>query len=451
MATRSKRKAPDRSRPADHDAARRSRAYHERKTIELMDAARAASEPQRPAVRNRVVDFKLVKGSELKPNPRNWRLHPEAQKNALRAILAEVGIADAAIARRVNGHLELIDGHLRADELADQQVPTLIVDVDEREADKLLLTLDPLAGMAMTAKAQLAELLRGTPLASDVLLQFAQTIAKANAIELDGPTGRDAAPQLERVAELTKKWKPKRGQLWTAGRHRFLCGDSTAEADVAAVLAGAKPTLLVTDPPYGVNYVPGWRSGHTPHPSINKTKRIGSVAGDDRATWLDAYRLAASCEVAYVWTASLTSSIAAQDLTECGYELRCLLVWAKQNITTSRGHYHWQHELLWYGVKAGAKANWIGDRKQSTLWQIDGTRGKAAGAEHGTEKPLECMLRPIRNHAGDVFDPFAGTGTTIVAAENAERTAYAIEIDPGYCAVTLERLADLGLKPKKAA
>ncbi len=103
----------------------------------------------------------------------------------------------------------------------------------------------------------------------------------------------------------------------------------------------------------------------------------------------------------------------------------------------SRGHYHWQHECLWYGVLSGKTAKWRGDRSQTTVWDITWDRNVEGG--HSTQKPVECMERPLRNHEGDVYDPFVGSGTSIIAAERQNRTCYAMEIDPAYVDAAVTR------------
>jgi DNA modification methylase len=147
-----------------------------------------------------------------------------------------------------------------------------------------------------------------------------------------------------------------------------------------------------------------------------------------------------------VWGGSWFLGQVIDGLASCGFERRSLIIWAKQALQISRGHYHWQHEPCWYAVRKGATANWLGDRKQSTLWQVanlnsnGNTTEKATG--HGTQKPVELMRRPILNHTkrGDaVYDPFLGSGTTLIAAEELERTCYGLELDPKYVDVIVKR------------
>ncbi len=142
------------------------------------------------------------------------------------------------------------------------------------------------------------------------------------------------------------------------------CGDSTSAADVEPVLTGSRPDLMVTDPPYGVNYHPSWRrclgSGALAQ---------GKVLNDDRAVWRQAYALFTG-DVAHVWHGALHGDVAAADLAACGLQLRAQIVWVKQHFTLSRGHYHWQHENCWYAVRKGKAGHWQGDRTQTTVCEI---------------------------------------------------------------------------------
>ena len=228
------------------------------------------------------------------------------------------------------------------------------------------------------------------------------------------------------------------GRLTMKARHRLKCGDSTNESDVAECLGGTVPFMLVTDPPYGVNYDPTFRSNN----------RTGVVTNDDRASWQATYRLFGG-QVAYVWHGGLHVVTVAEDLLACDFELRAMIIWMKPALVMGRGHYHWQHEGCFYAAKGTAK--WCGDRTQSTNWQIDHvhpTLGTTDDGQtrHGCQKPVECMARPIRNHGGpedDVYDPFVGSGTTIIACEQLGRRCRALEVDPGYVDVATTRWQNL--------
>jgi len=267
----------------------------------------------------------------------------------------------------------------------------------------------------------------------------------------------DPGAQLDKAAELQEKWGVARGDLWiiesvaTPGKfHRVMCGDSTSAEDVGRLMGGAEPMLMVTDPPYGVEYDAGWRKEIASAEDKHKYKALGDVSNDDRADWSGAWALA-QCNVAYVWHSALQASIVERTLQEAGFYIRSQIVWRKSHFAMSRGHYHWQHEPCFYAVRKGATAHWIGGRKQTTIWDILPIHAYVSEEEHtghGTQKPLECMERPIRNHEGDVYDPFLGSGTTMVAAEQTGRICYGMEIEPKYVAVTLERMAGMGLEPQ---
>ncbi len=218
------------------------------------------------------------------------------------------------------------------------------------------------------------------------------------------------------------------------GRHRLLCEDSTDQQTVSRVLGSVKPTLLVTDQPFGVQYDPEWRK----RAGVNNSNRMGKVRNDDRADWREAWALFPG-DVAYVWHGALHASTVSASLESCGFEIRSQIVWAKPSLVMGRGHYHWQHEPCWYAVRG--TGHWNGDRKQSTLWHIE-NRNQDAETVHSTQKPVECMRRPIVNNSSPgqaVYEPFSGSGTTIIACEKEGRIALAIELEPTYVDVAVTR------------
>lgn len=247
----------------------------------------------------------------------------------------------------------------------------------------------------------------------------------------------DADPQIDHADELRKQWGVQTGQLWALGDHRLLCGDSTKPEDVARALDGSLPLLMVTDPPYGVEYDPSWRADAGLKPS---KKKLGKVINDDIADWSPAWRLFPG-DAAYVYHADVRSAEVQTSLESCGFRMRAQIIWAKDRMALSRGDYHWQHEPCWYAVRDGKPGHRTDDRKQTTLWTIPARDDSGHG--HGTQKPVECMARPIRNHHSEyVYEPFSGSGTTIIACEQLGRRCRAIEISPGYVAVALQRFKD---------
>jgi DNA modification methylase len=252
--------------------------------------------------------------------------------------------------------------------------------------------------------------------------------------KLLAPAGTEGLTDPDAVPEKPTDPVTKPGDLWLLGKHRLLCGDSTSSADVTQLLDGAVPALMVTDPPYGVEYDPEWRmdAGLT-----GNTARMGKVMNDDRADWTEAWKLFPG-DVAYVYHAGVFASTVQQSLERAGFAIRAQIIWAKDRLALSRGDYHWQHEPCWYAVREGGKGHRTDDRTQTTLWSIPARDD--AGHGHGTQKPVECMERPVRNHLADtVYEPFAGSGTTVIACERTGRTCMAMELDPGYCDVVVRR------------
>jgi DNA modification methylase len=255
--------------------------------------------------------------------------------------------------------------------------------------------------------------------------------------QVDLLTGEDDVP------ELPEEPVTKLGDLYVLGAHRLLCGDSTVATSVDRLLNGVSPLLMVTDPPYGVEYNANWRNEAMPEKDVpNRWKdgsgrAIGKVSNDSQADWTEAWALFPG-RIAYVWHAGRHASVVQASLEMCGFAIRNQIIWAKSQFAISRGDYHWKHEPCWYAVKG--KGNWCGDRSQTTLWNIDKPMKSETG--HSTQKPVECMRRPIVNNssAGQaVYDPFLGSGTTMIACETEGRACFGMELDPKYCDVIVQR------------
>lgn len=256
------------------------------------------------------------------------------------------------------------------------------------------------------------------------------------------------------IVEPPKDPKTKLGDLYEVGPHRLKCGDSTNPDDVVDLLDNAIPILMVTDPPYGVNYDPDWRGK-----AGKGQKASGKVQNDDKINWALAWHLFPG-SVAYIWHAGKFCSEVQNSLQEAEFEIISQIIWLKQHFALSRGDYHWQHEPCWYAVRKGHQHNWQGSRKESSVWEISNLNcfgGKSEEGEertaHSTQKPLECMAKPIRNNTCEgesVYDPFLGSGTTLIACEKLNRICYGMELDPAYCDIIVQRWMKItGKKPKR--
>lgn len=250
-------------------------------------------------------------------------------------------------------------------------------------------------------------------------------LAELLADKTEGMADPDDTPEVQKVAVS------KIGDVWILGNHRIACGDCTNAEHVGMALHGVKPHLMVTDPPYGVEYDPTRTS--------NNKAKAGKVLNDDRADWGDAWSLFPG-DVAYVWHASMFTTTVLESLERCGFTHRAMIVWAKDRMTLGRGHYHWQHEPAWYVVRKGKTGHWCGARDQTTVWNIKAREDSGHG--HGTQKPVECMRRPILNNSSSgqaVYEPFSGSGTTIIACEETSRSCHALELNPLYVDVAVRR------------
>ena len=386
----------------------------------------------------------------LIPNPRNPNKHPDKQIALLAKIIRHQGWRSPVVISNRSGFV--VKGHGRLEAAKLLQVEHVPIDRQDyaTEADEWadLIADNRIAELAETDDKELSALLG--EIADKIDLELTGFDAEGlSEIKFNEPDATvDAEPQIDKAEELRAKWGVEPGQLWELGDHRLLCGDSTKKEDVERVLGGVVPLLMVTDPPYGVEYDADWRNhALRSDGSPIAGRAIGKVHNDDRADWSDAWRLFPG-DVAYVWHAGNMAHVVAESLISCGLHIRAQIIWAKNQLVIGRGDYHPQHEPCWYCVRKGKPGLRTDDRKQTTLWQIDKPHKSETG--HSTQKPVECMARPIRNHESEfVYEPFSGSGTTIIACEQLGRKCRAIEISPGYVAVAIQRWADAtGKQPK---
>lgn len=378
---------------------------------------------------------------KLVPYARNPRKN-DAQVDRMASAIREFGFRIPVL---VKSDGTVIDGHLRlkaAQKLSMSEVPVIVADdLTEVQVKAFRILVNRSVSWADwdddLLKLELEEL-QG--------MDFDLSLTGFDDLEINDllAVGNEGLTDADMVPEAPEEPITKPGDLWILGNHRLLCGDSTKAEDVGRLLGQVKPLLMVTDPPYGVDYDPDWRNRvDRANGKPSCARAIGQVANDDRADWTESYTLFPG-DVAYVWHPAGARQVEFYNsLVESGFIVRMQIIWAKNHFPIGRGNYHVQHEPCWYAVRKNGTGHWAGDRKQTTLWHIDKPIKSETG--HSTQKPVECMKRPIENNSSPgqaVYDPFLGSGTTLIASEMTGRSCYGIEIEPKYCDVIVKRWED---------
>lgn len=387
--------------------------------------------------------------SELKPADYNPRKISKEELTKLKDSIEKFGYVEPVIWNKRTEHV--VGGHQRLkvlENLGMNDIEVVEVDLDEVQEKALNLALNKISGEWDEDK--LKELLLNLESQDKEILKYTGFDEK----ELLKLIPKDV---VEDEFELHKepKYKINRGEVWKLGNHRIMCGDSTNKANVGALMGQNKAILMVTDPPYGVSYDPKWRDDADKKGILGNrypTRALGNVTNDDKINWTEAYALF-NGDVVYVYHAGKYAAEVATNLINLDFEIINQIIWVKPHFALSRGDYHWRHEPCWYAVKKGKSHNWQGSRTEDTVWEIAGMNAMGASHDkadersgHGTQKPIECMKRPIKNNTqeGDiVYDPFGGSGSTLIACEQLNRKCYMMEIDEFYCSVIIERWENL--------
>jgi DNA modification methylase len=373
----------------------------------------------------------------LIPYARNSRTHSDAQVAQIAASIREFGWSNPVL---TDGDGGIIAGHgrvLAARQLGMPAVPCIRLGHLTPTQRKALIIADNKLALNAGWDESLLSLelqdLQSDGFSLELTGFSGDELADLLADRTEGLTDPDDAPPapINPVSVL--------GDVWVMGKHRIVCGSSTDADAVAKALNGVSPHLMVTDPPYGVEYDASWRLAAMPEKNT-KNGSHGIVMNDATADWREAWALFPGA-VAYVWCAPGPLNCSVHDsLNISGFVPRMQIVWVKNQFVLGRGHYHAQHENCWYAVRKGGTGHWAGDRKQSTIWQIDKPKKSETG--HSTQKPIECMKRPIENNSSPgqaVYEPFSGSGTTIISCEMTGRACHAIELNPAYVDVAVKR------------
>ncbi len=394
--------------------------------------------------RSRIVERKTVKVSELKANPFNPRIHPQIQKQRLKSVLDKFGIVSELITYPDPDDptkLILFDGHARQGLDPNQEWPVIVTDLSPLEAQELSLYFDPISALAQTDMSRQVALMQDLHGVDGILGAFLDELARESGF-VRGQNGNgheDAEPQIDKAAELQKVWGTQVGQIWQLGEHRLAVGDCTDRAVVESVMRGERYNLMVTDPPYGVDY----EGGRNPVSNVPRQKISGDSSPASYNAFLSVWKDdRADKGVLYIWFADRGGKPVYEAVKGNGFEVRALIIWNKidPHYGNFMAQYMQKHEPCLYCVKDGT--NWYGTTNEVTVWDI---KQPNINEFHPTQKPIECMTRPMENSSkvGDIVaDPFLGSGTTLIACEQLGRRCRACELDPGYAAVSIQRFFD---------
>ena len=393
---------------------------------------------------NTTKELKLVPIADLVPYVNNARTHSPEQIMKLRSSLREFGFINPVIIDRNNG---VIAGHgriLAAKEEGIKEVPCVYADHLTEAQKKAYIIADN--RMAMDAGWD-EELLR-VEIESLQAADFDPLLTGFDAAELadlfSDENDKDAKDDdFDLNTALEKASFVERGDVWTVGRHRLVCGDATSEDDVAKLMDGKRANLLLTDPPYGVSFKS--ESGLTIKNDSLKNEEFYQFL-------LSAFKNAAqSLElggVAYVFHADTESVNFRTAFVDAGFHLSGCCVWVKDSLVPGYSDYQWRHEPILYGFLQTGKHKWYSDRKQTTVWNY----GKPKrNANHPTSKPLDLLGYPIGNSTQEnaiVLDTFGGSGSTMMACEQMKRVCFMMELDEKYASVILRRAVENGVAPE---
>ena len=383
-------------------------------------------------------EMQLIPLGKLVPYVNNARTHSPEQLAKLRSSLREFGFINPVI---IDRDFNVIAGHGRiaaAKEEGITEVPCVFVDYLTEAQKKAYI----LADNRMALDAGWDEELLRIEIESLQGADFDVSLTGFGEDEIAdlfaGDSEKDVKDDdFDLSAALEKAAFVERGDIWTVGRHRLMCGDATSAEDVSALMDGKKANLIVTDPPYGVSF----------KSSGGLTIQNDSMKGDEFYTFL--YN-SFSCMVehlesggaAYVFHADTEGLNFRKAFVDAGFHLAGVCIWVKNSLVLGRSDYQWQHEPVLYGFLKNGKHPWYSDRKQTTIWNYDKPK---RNKNHPTSKPLDLLGYPICNSSQEnaiVLDTFGGSGSTLMACEQTNRICHMMELDEKYASVILRRYVE---------
>ena len=383
---------------------------------------------------------KIVETDALVGNPRNPNKHPKEQVAALAKIIKRQGWRHPIVVSNRSGFV--VKGHGRlmaAKELGATHVPVDYQDYESEASEYADLMADNKIQEFSELDAKLsAEILLDIKSSGDIELEMSAFTEEAlNELLAKGEKGSAKDDGFDLTAALERAAFVKRGDIWTVGRHRLMCGDATSADDVAALMGEMKANLVLTDPPYGVSFRSS--SGLT-------IQNDGMKNEEFYAFLLSAFRnMADHLEkggAAYVFHADTEGLNFRRAFVDAGFHLAGCCIWVKDSLVLGRSDYQWQHEPVLYGFMQNGRHPWYSDRKQTTIWNFAKPK---RSADHPTSKPLDLLGYPIGNSTQEnavVIDTFGGSGSTMMACEQMNRVCFTMELDEKYASVILRRYVE---------
>lgn len=371
----------------------------------------------------------------LKPNPKNPHKHSPEQIERLAELVKYQGVRHPVIVSKRSGFIVVGHGRMEAFKLAGLNLcPVVYQDFPSDEAEFAFITSDNAIGKDEWAQLDLSMI-------TDVVKDFDDFNT-----DMLGFLDFDLTPEI--IPQADEDEVPESaptvtvlGDLYELGNHRLMCGDSTSVDAVEKLMDGKVANIMMTDPPYGVELDQSWRDKALGQKALgNGNSKV--VSNDDRADWTDVWSLFRG-NIAYVWHAGKFTDVVMKSLRDADLEPNQQLIWNKSVMVMGRCDYHFKHEPCWYAVRKGKTHDWIGDRKQTTIIEAappDHIMGgsKEDKTPHPTQKPVVCM-ELIKNNSGDVYDPFGGSGSTLIACEKTNRKCFMMELDPHYVDIIVSR------------
>ena len=387
---------------------------------------------------NKVSEMNLVDVDKLIPYVNNARTHSKEQINKLRASIREFGFINPVI---IDRDYNVIAGHgriLASQEEGIDKVPCVFVDYLTDAQKKAYIIADNRMALDADWDEELLKIEIESLKDEDFDLSFTG-FDESELLDLfgDDSKGKVEDDNFDLSSALEKASFVKKGDVWTVGKHRLMCGDATSKEDVQTLMGDTKGNLILTDPPYGVSFKSS--SGLTIENDSMKNDEFYNFLLSAFKNMADHLEKGGS---AYVFHADTEGLNFRKAFVDSGFHLAGCCIWVKNSLVLGRSDYQWQHEPVLYGFMQNGKHRWYSDRKQTTIWNFDKPK---KNSNHPTSKPLDLLSYPISNSTQEnavVIDTFGGSGSTLMACEKMNRICYTMELDEKYASVILRRYVE---------